>query len=207
MSGDISWIFSENNHKYLSRHPEIERFNMPKTFYFRFLPDRLKIHWAIIVPNDSGYRPRVTVYFINDWGRAFDKLEFKNAIIARRRLRKCGFDYSTNKYCKYSPLEPIYIQLSEGKKSAPYSKGNLFQSVQRDGNFPNKARDSYEKGWATIEKNNKERKKERKSRVSAYMKQNNIVPDIQCPDFFCSLFGALFWAFIITLILTLLAGR
>ena len=162
MGGDISWIFCKDNHEYLSRHPEIERFDMPKTFYFRYLPDRLKIHWAIIVPKCGGYRPPVYVYFINDWGRVFDKLEFKNVKIARRRLRRNGFDFSTNKYCPYMPPEPIYIKLSEGKKSAPYSKGNLFQSVQRDRKFPDKTRNSYEKGWATIENNQKKWEKEKK---------------------------------------------
>ena len=126
------WSQCKTNQEYLARHPELEYFDMPKTFYFRYLPDRPTIHWAIIVPKDNGYRARVTVYFINSYGRVFDKLEFKHAKIARRRLRKCGFDFSTNRYCPFTPMKPIYIQLSEGKKTAPYSKGNLFQSVQRD---------------------------------------------------------------------------
>ena len=147
--------FNNDNNDYLSRHPEIERFDMPKTFYFRYLPDRLEIHWAIIKPAD-GY---VNVYFINNIGRVFDKLEFKNIKIARRRLRKCGFDYSTNKCCKETPREPIYVQLSEGKKSAPYSKGNLFQSVQRSTH--DKAKKSYYKGLATLMSNQKKRYKEK----------------------------------------------
>lgn len=132
------WYKSHSNHDFLSRHPEIERFDMPKTFYFRYLPDRRQIHWAIIVPISDGYRPPVVVYFINDWGRVFDKLEFKYEKIARRRLRKNGFDFSTNRYCPFTPQEPIYIQLSCGKKSAPYSKGNLWQSVQRSQKHINK---------------------------------------------------------------------
>ena len=116
---------------------------MPKTFYFRYLPDRIQKHWAIIKPA-QGF---VNVYFINKSGRAFDKLEFKNIKIARRRLRKCGFDFSTNRYCPETPWKPIYIQLSSGRKSAPYSKGNLLQSVQRDGKHPYKYRDAYEKAF------------------------------------------------------------
>ena len=149
--------FNTNNNDYLSRHPEIERFDMPKTFYFRYLPDRLAIHWAIIKPAD-GY---VNVFFINNIGRVFDKLEFKNVKIARRRLRKCGFDYSTNKYCKETPREPIYIQLSEGKKSAPYSKGNLFKSVQRDRSSQDKSKESYYKGLATLMSNQERRHKKK----------------------------------------------
>lgn len=127
------WIKSDSNFSFLSRHPEIERFDMPKTFYFRYFPERrCNIHWAIVVPINDSRKSPVSVYFINDWGRIFDKLEFKNVKIARRRLRKSGFDFSTNKYCPFIPPEPIYIQLSCGKKSAPYSQGNLFQSVQRN---------------------------------------------------------------------------
>ena len=121
-----------SNQNYLSRHPELEKFDMPKTFYFRYFPDRQQMHWAIIVPLNNTYHSPVTVYFINNWGRVFDKLEFKSVKIARRRLRRNGFDFSTNRYCPFTPPEPIYIKLSEGKKSAPYSKGNLWQSVQRN---------------------------------------------------------------------------
>ncbi len=131
------------NSDYLSKHPEIESFNMPKNFYFRYLPDRIQIHWAVIKQEGE----RVFVYFINKYGRAFDKLEFNNIKIARRRLRKCGFDFSTNRHCYKSPWEPIYIQLSNGRKSAPYSKGNLLQSVQRDGKHPYKCREAYEKAF------------------------------------------------------------
>ena len=110
-----------SNKNYLSRHPELETFDMPKTFYFRYLPDRHQMHWAIIVPLKDTYHTPATVYFINNCGRVFDKLEFKSVKIARRRLRRNGFDFSTNRYCPFTPPEPIYIKLSEGKKSAPYS--------------------------------------------------------------------------------------
>ncbi len=130
-----------SNHEYLSRHPELEKFDMPKTFYFRYLPDRRVIHWAIIKGVNKVVNVRanneVVIYFINNWGRVFDKIECKNIKIARRRLRRNGFDFSTNKYCPYTPPEPIYIKLSEGRKSAPYSKGNLWQSVQRTKNHNN----------------------------------------------------------------------
>ena len=200
---------STNNHKYLSRHPEIERFYMPKTFYFRYLPDKMEIHWAIIVPQNSGYRPRVTVYFINSFGRVFDKLEFKHEKIARRRLRKCGFDYSTNRYCKETPREPIYIQLSEGKKSAPYSRGNLFQSVQRDRKNPDKYKDSYDKAWRTwnrrTERWNKEWLEERKRHIinrsqgNKPVIQNNSI-DLEILIYFIIL------AFFITLFIICMIG-
>ncbi len=170
---DHSWDIyrNTNNYDYLSRHPEIERFDMPKTFYFRYLPDRKAIHWAIIKPAD-GY---VNVYFINNIGRVFDKLEFKSVKIARRRLRKCGFDYSTNRYCKETPREPIYIQLSEGKKSASYSKGILFQSVQRDGKNPDKYKKSYEKAWKSWENLCKKLKEKRKKQIKKDIQAKPVV--------------------------------
>ena len=127
-----NWFSLDSNHSFLSRHPEIERFDMPKTFFFRYLPEKGTLHWAIIVPKDKESDSSVYIYFINDWGRIFDRLEYKHAKIARRRLRRNGFDFSTNRYCPFTPPEPLYIQLSEGKKSAPYSKGNLWCSVQRN---------------------------------------------------------------------------
>ena len=105
--------------------------------------------------NNKSRRWVCNVYFINNIGRVFDKLEFKSVKIARRRLRKCGFDYSTNRYCKETPREPLYIQLSKGKKSAPYSRGNLFQSVQRERKNPCKYKKSYYKGLATLDKYSK----------------------------------------------------
>ena len=117
-----------DNKKFLSRHPELEHFDFPKTFYFKYCPDRLEIHWAIIKEIDN----KVKIYFINNWGRVFDELEFKKKKIAQRQLRKNGFDFSTNRFCPFLPPEPIYIKLSKGKKSAPYSKGNLWKKVQRN---------------------------------------------------------------------------
>ena len=101
---------------------------MPKTFYFRYLPERSEMHWAIIKTEATCAK----IYFIESWGRVFDILQLKNEKIARRRLRRNGFYFSTNKYCPFTPREPLYIKLSHGKKSAPYSKGNLWQSVKRD---------------------------------------------------------------------------
>lgn len=122
------WLKQESSDYYLSRHPEIERFDMPKTFYFRYFPEKKQIHWAITKPTQNG----TTIYFIHNYGKIFDKIEVKNIKTARRLLRRNGFEFSTNRYCPFTPHEPIYIQLDCGKKSAPYSKGNLWQSVKRD---------------------------------------------------------------------------
>lgn len=122
------WYKSDSNYNFLSRHPEFEKFEMPKTFYFRILPHNYRVHWAIIKPADK----YVNIYFINIWGRVFDKLEFKNIKIARRKLRQNGFNFSTNRYFPFTPPEPIYIKLSRGPKSAPYSKGKLWKPVQRN---------------------------------------------------------------------------
>lgn len=129
----VTDFIKKSNSAYLSRHPEFKRIEFPKTFYFRYLPDRRAIHWAIIkkINEADNNDKRVNIYFINDWGRVFDKLEFKNIKIARRRLRKNGFDFSTNRYCPYIPPKPVYINLSSGKNSAPYSKGNLWTKVYR----------------------------------------------------------------------------
>lgn len=133
------WYNLFNNDPYLSRHPELESFDMPKTFYFRYLPERSEMHWAIIKTEATCAK----IYFIESWGRVFDILEFKNEKIARRRLRRNGFYFSTNKYCPFTPKEPLYIKLSQGNKSAPYSKGNLWQSVKRDEKHFNKIEKSY----------------------------------------------------------------
>ena len=77
-----SIYYNTDNYDYLSRHPEIERFDMPKTFYFRYLPDVSEIHWAIIKPA----RDFVNVYFINEYGRVFDKIEFKSIKIFKYDL-------------------------------------------------------------------------------------------------------------------------
>ena len=129
------WYKADSNEKYLARHTELEGFDFPEHFYFRYLPERQELHWAIIKPLGD----KVKIYFINNWGRVFDELEFKKKKIAQRQLRKNGFDFSTNVYCPFTPPEPIYIKLSYGKKTAPYSKGNLWQSVKRDSNKKKKA--------------------------------------------------------------------
>ena len=116
------------HNNYLLKHPEYKCFDFPKTFYFKYCPDRFEIHWAIIKEIDDKFK----IYFINNGGRVFDELEFKKKKIAQRQLRKNGFDFSTNRFCPFIPPEPIYIKLSKGKKSAPYSKGNLWNKVQRN---------------------------------------------------------------------------
>lgn len=131
----------DSNEKYLSQHPEMEQFEFPQYFYFRCFPERSEIHWAIIKP----FEDKVKIYFINNWGRVFDELEYKNKKIAQRRLRKNGFDFSTNVYCPFLPPEPIYIKLSNGKKSAPYSKGDLWQSVQRNSDSFKRIKKTYSK--------------------------------------------------------------
>ena len=118
------------NDEYLSRHPEIEQFAMPEDFYFRYYPDAREIHWAIIVKAETE-DSSVFIYFINDWGRVFDILKFKKKKIAQRRLRRNGFEFTKNRFCPFTPPEPIYILPSSGKKSAPYSKGKLWESVPR----------------------------------------------------------------------------
>ena len=129
------WYKADSNEKYLARHTELVGFDFPKHFYFRYLPEQRQMHWAIIKP----FEDKVKIYFINDWGRVFDELEYKKKKIAQRRLRRNGFDFSTNVYCPFTPPEPIYIKLSHGKKTAPYSKGNLWQSVKRDSKQKKKA--------------------------------------------------------------------
>ena len=123
------WFKCDSNHGYLSLHPEIEHFEMPKTFYFKYLPERKSIHWAIIKPTQTR---QVVIYFIYSYGRIFDKIEVNNIKTAQRLLRKNGFEFSTNRFCPFIPREPIYVQLHCGKKTALYSKGNLWQSVKRN---------------------------------------------------------------------------
>lgn len=133
------WYNNDSNDDYLARHPELETIEMPETFYFKIHPHSNQIHWAIIKQVDN----IVNIYFINNWGRVFDKLEFKNVKIARRRLRQNGFDFSTNRYCPFTPPKPVYIQLSWGKKSAPYSKGNHWKSIQRNTKHINKLENGF----------------------------------------------------------------
>ena len=111
--------FAQNNN--------YKKFNLPKSFYFKILNDRCKIHWAVIMKETDKF----CIYFINVFGQAFDKLEFKNINIAKRLLRKNKFISNNNKKCPYMPVEPIFIKLNIGKKSAPYSKGNLWRKQER----------------------------------------------------------------------------
>ena len=54
-------------------------------------------------------------------------MEFRTKKLAQRALRRNKFYFSTNKKCPYEPVQPIYVKLGEGRKSAPYSKGNLWK--------------------------------------------------------------------------------
>lgn len=119
----------------------IEKFNLPKSYYFKILNDRCKIHWAIIKEEDN----KTFIYFINIYGQVFDKLEFENIKIAKRLLRKNHFISSNNKKCPYKPIEPLFLKLNNGKKSAPYSKGNLWipQERYKNLNIQKKQRKSF----------------------------------------------------------------
>ena len=112
-----------SNDEYLSRHPEFKKFEMPKYFYFKFYPDRMQMHYAFIQKEEGVFN----IYFIDVNGRIFDKLEFKNKKLAQRGLRKRKFYFSTNKFCEIMPDRPIFLKPSNGRKTAPYSKGNLWK--------------------------------------------------------------------------------
>ncbi len=112
-----------SNMAYRKRHPEFEQFDMPEIFWFKIYPDRQAVHWAIIRKiNDSN----VEICFIDVNGRIFDKLFFKHEKIAKRLLRKNKFYSNRNKKPPYMPVQPLFVNLSTGKKTAPYSKGNLW---------------------------------------------------------------------------------
>lgn len=164
-----NWHKLTPNDKYLSRHTEIERFNFPKTFYFKYCPCSLELHWAIIKEVDNKFK----IYFINNWGRVFDELEFKKKKIAQRQLRKNGFDFSTNRFCPFIPPEPIYIKLSKGKKSAPYSKGNLWKKVQRNKKHFDKLEKNYLKNIIKLRKI--KLKKQEYKLLTISKKQNNCI--------------------------------
>lgn len=132
------WYLRDSNENYLKDHPKYEKFKFPQYYYFRYVPSRLTIHWAII----KEYENITKVYFINDRGRAFDELEFKSKKIAQRQLRKNGFYFSTNRYCPFRPIEPIFVKLSVGKKTAPYSKGNLWKSIPRTPHYDKKIKEA-----------------------------------------------------------------
>ena len=107
---------------FLNKYDIVKRFPFPEYFYFKVLNDRCHIHWAIIKEEDN----KAIIYFINYRGIVFDKLEYKKVRKAQRELKKNKFIFCTNQKCPYLPLSPVYLRLGQGKKSAPYSKGNLW---------------------------------------------------------------------------------
>ena len=119
---DISVI--RGNYEYRKKHPEFLQFKMPKSFYFKILYDRCTINWAII-QNDNN---KFIIYFIDENGRAFDKLEYKNKKVAQRLLRKNKFISSNNQKCPYMPIEPIYVKLNTIGK---YSNGKVWIPQER----------------------------------------------------------------------------
>ena len=113
--------------EFLQKYFNIDRFEFPKYFYFKVLNDRCHIHWAIIKEENN----KAIIYFINYRGIIFDKLEYKKVKKAQRELRKNKFAFCTNQKCPYLPISPVYLKLGQGKKSAPYSKGNLWNFKER----------------------------------------------------------------------------
>lgn len=101
--------------------------DMPKIFWFKIYNDRLQIHFAFIIEENN----EIYVFFSNAKGQIFDKLEFKNKKIAKRLLRKNKFVSSSNKKCPYLPVTPLYKKIMTGKKTAPYSIGNLWITQER----------------------------------------------------------------------------
>ena len=140
-----------SNKAYLSNHPQFEYFDMPEYFYFRYLPDRTCMHWATIKEQEEN----TYIYFVDKLGRIFDKLEVKSIKIARRELRKNGFEFSTNRYCPFKPIEPIYIRIFSGKRSALYSIGNLWKKVKRNKKNIDKLEKTYIKAQIKYIKNDK----------------------------------------------------
>ena len=134
---EIKWITSiqdkmnESMSVYRAKHPQFRQFDFPEHFYFKVYNDRLVIHWAVLLKEENW-----SIYFINMRGRAFDRLEFKTKKQAQRALRRNKFSFSTNKCCPYKPISPIYINIGEGKKSAPYSKGKLWDFYRKTRNIP-----------------------------------------------------------------------
>lgn len=123
------WLISRTdfikreNQAYRDRHPEFKRLEFPDEFFFRVLPDRQALHWAIIVKEE-----KYSIYFIDVNGQAFDKLEFRTYDYAVERLEKNFFQSNKKCVCPYEPVKPVFVDLRHGKKSAPYSKGNLWNS-------------------------------------------------------------------------------
>ncbi len=129
---------------YRRDHPQFRQFDFPEHFYFKIYNDRLKIYWAVIIKEEKW-----CVYFISMLGRAFDKLEFATKKQAQRALRRNKFSFSTNKYCPYKPISPIYINIGEGRKSAPYSKGNLWNKIVHETKTVDYKENEYTAFWIT----------------------------------------------------------
>lgn len=124
-SGEI--LFPE---KYeIKRNISPLKFEMPKSFWFKVLNDRCEIHWAVIKNENQKYN----IYFINVFGQVFDIIELSNVRIAKRLLRKNKFISSNNRKVPYMPIQPCFLYPEKGKKSAPYSKGNLWIRQERYG--------------------------------------------------------------------------
>lgn len=132
-----------NREWFLSKYDIVKRFPFPKYFYFKVLNDRCHIHWAIIQEENN----KAIIYFINYRGIVFDKLEYQKVRKAQRELRKNKFAFCTNQKCPYLPLSPVYMRLGQGKKSAPYSKGNLWQSGRQNKKYTDKLQNTYNKNF------------------------------------------------------------
>ena len=113
-----------NEIKNRSEYPIVD---MPKNFWFKIYNDRLQIHFAFIVEEDN----EICVFFSNAKGQVFDKLKYINKKIAKRLLRKNKFVSSSNKKCPFIPAQPLYKKLMSGRKTAPYSVGNLWIPQER----------------------------------------------------------------------------
>lgn len=161
---------------FLNKYDVVRRFPFPEYFYFKVLNDRCHIHWAIIKEEDN----KAVIYFINYRGIVFDKLEYKKVRKAQRELRKNKFVFCTNQKCPYLPLSPVYLRLGQGKKSAPYSKGNLWNWKEKVYNsIAEKIADGYSPSEAVklTKKNHPElfSRKARKNKISGRSLQRHII--------------------------------
>ncbi len=68
-------------------------FDMPNIFWFKYLQDRMKYHYAVI----NKYNDIYYIFFINENGQIFDYLPYKNFKVAKHLLRKNKFICSSNK--------------------------------------------------------------------------------------------------------------
>ena len=118
----------EYNAKYREKHSEFEQFDMPEEFWYKVYYEYQVINWAVI---KQAQDDKITVYFINVNGRAFDKLVFDNENVAKIMLKLNGFVSNNKKHSPYLPVLPIFVSLCKGKKTAPYSKGNLWKTFNR----------------------------------------------------------------------------